>query len=108
MTGVQTSALPIYKGEGKVEKIGKDSVTISHGPIPTLQMGAMTMEFKAPKSGVPTSIKEGGMVTFELMMTPKGEMALGSIQPITAPIAAPSAAAKAVAPDAMKSEGMKK
>ena len=48
------------------------------------------------------------MVTFELMMTPKGEMALGSIQPITAPIAAPSAAAKAVAPDAMKSEGMKK
>ena len=98
----------LHKGEGKVEKVGKDSVTISHGPIPTLQMGAMTMEFKAPKSGVPTSIKEGGMVTFELMMTPKGEMALGSIQPITAPIAAPSAAAKAVAPDAMKSEGMKK
>ena len=85
-TGTRMSDAPaapgeMHKGEGRVEKIDKDSVTISHGPIPSLQMGAMTMAFKAPKSGVPAEVKEGGMVSFELMMTPKGEMVLGSISP---------------------------
>ncbi len=70
-----------HPGEGKVEKIDKDGVTISHGPIPTMQMGAMTMTFKAPKTGVPLGVKEGGMVKFKLMMTPKGEMMLDSIEP---------------------------
>ena len=98
-TGTRMSDAPAmagesHKGEGKVEKIDKDSVTISHGPIPSMQMGAMTMAFKAPKGGVPAEIKEGGMVSFEVMLTPKGEMSLVSIQP----------------KDAMKapSEGMKK
>ena len=85
-TGTRMSDAPAmagesHKGEGKVEKIDKDSVTISHGPIPSMQMGAMTMPFKAPKGGVPAEIKEGGMVSFEVMLTPKGEMALVSIQP---------------------------
>ncbi len=71
----------MHPGEGKVEKIDKDGVTISHGPIPTMQMGAMTMTFKAPKTGVPADVKEGGMVKFKLMMTPKGEMMLDSIEP---------------------------
>ncbi len=80
MSDAPAAAGETHKGEGKVEKIGKDSVTISHGPIPSMQMGAMTMEFKAPKDGVPAGVKEGGMVSFQLMLTPKGEMALDSIQ----------------------------
>ncbi len=81
MRDVPAMAEERHKAEGKVEQIGKDSVTISHGPIPTLQMGAMTMEFKAPKLGVPSEIKQGGMVSFEVILTPKGEMALSSIEP---------------------------
>ncbi len=69
-----------HPGEGRVEKIDKDGVTISHGPIPTMQMGAMTMTFKAPKSGVPEDIKPGGMVKFKLMVTPKGKMMLDTIE----------------------------
>ncbi|MEO5510777.1 MAG: efflux RND transporter periplasmic adaptor subunit, partial [Longimicrobiales bacterium] len=43
-----------HVGEGKVEKVDKDSVTISHGPIPTMQWGPMTMGFKLPKDGLPS------------------------------------------------------
>ena len=70
-----------HKGEGKVEKIGKDGVTISHGPIPTLKMGAMTMEYKLPKAGVPADVKEGSVVAFEVIETPQGEFALARIRP---------------------------
>ena len=37
-----------HRGEGKVESIGKEEITISHGPIASLQWGAMTMGFKLP------------------------------------------------------------
>src|SRR6202158_4804052 len=36
----------VHGGEAKVEKIGKDYVTLSHGPIASMQWGAMTMDFK--------------------------------------------------------------
>ena len=88
-TGTRMSDAPVapgtmHKGEGKVEKIDKDSITISHGPIPSLKMGAMTMPFIAPKGGVPAAVKEGGMVSFEVMMSPNGDFALGSISPMDA------------------------
>lgn len=69
-----------HKGEGKVEKIGKDSVTLSHGPIPTLKMGAMTMDYKLPKTGLPADVKEGAAVSFEVMPPSGGEFALANIQ----------------------------
>ncbi len=69
-----------HKGEGKVERIDKDSATLSHGAIPSLKMGAMTMEYKLPKSGAPADVKEGAGVTFEVVQTPQGELALASIR----------------------------
>ena len=71
-----------HKGEGRVEKIGKDTLTLSHGPIPSLQMGAMTMEFKAPAAAIAPGVKEGGMVSFELKMNPKGEFELSKVDPM--------------------------
>jgi len=82
MSGGATTAATVvtHKGEGKVEQIGKDGATISHGPIPSLHMGAMTMEYKLPKSGVPADVKAGTVVTFEVMQTPQGEFVLTNIQ----------------------------
>lgn len=80
MKGASTSATATHKGEGKVEDIGKGVVTISHGPIPTLQMGAMTMEYKLPATGVPADVKVGASVSFEMTQTPQGEFALVKIQ----------------------------
>ena len=71
----------IHKGEGRVEKIGKDTLTVSHGPIPSLQMGAMTMAFKAPVAAIAPGVKEGGMVSFELKMNGKGEFEMNNVKP---------------------------
>ncbi|MCY7388132.1 MAG: efflux RND transporter periplasmic adaptor subunit, partial [Burkholderiales bacterium] len=70
-----------HKGEGKVEKIGKDSVTLSHGPIESIKWGAMTMDFKLPKLGAPAGIVEGGNVKFEFTATKDGNFEITTIAP---------------------------
>jgi membrane fusion protein, copper/silver efflux system len=70
-----------HRGEGRVERIAKDRVTLSHGPIPTLQMPAMTMDFVAPKSGVPADVKEGAMVAFEFRQSAAGDYELTALTP---------------------------
>jgi Cu(I)/Ag(I) efflux system membrane fusion protein len=74
----------LHRGEGRVEKIGKDAVTLSHGPIPSMQWGAMTMEFAAPKSGLPAQVREGGQVTFEFRQNDAGGFEITAIHPIEA------------------------
>ncbi|MFL5519753.1 MAG: efflux RND transporter periplasmic adaptor subunit, partial [Gemmatimonadales bacterium] len=70
-----------YSATGKVEAIDKDTLTLSHGPIPALKWGPMTMEFKAPKEGVPTGIAPGSTVSFDFVQTPAGEYAITAIRP---------------------------
>ncbi len=74
-----------HQGEGRVEKISKDTLTVSHGPIPSLQMDAMTMEFKAPAGAIAPGVKEGGMVTFELTLNSKGEFEMSKVEPKVMP-----------------------
>ena len=54
-----------YEAEAKVENIGRDQVTLSHGPIAPLKWGAMTMDFKLPPTGVPRGVAAGDKVSFE-------------------------------------------
>lgn len=42
----QAAAAPLYAAEGRVEAFGDDEITLSHGPVPALGWGAMTMPFK--------------------------------------------------------------
>lgn len=63
---------PEHRGEGKVEKIDKDKITLSHGPIPTLQWGAMTMGFKLPAGGLPPNVAVGDTVAFAIRQTKDG------------------------------------
>jgi len=72
---------PTHRGEGKVEKIDKDQITISHGPIPTLQWGAMTMGFNVPASGLPKNISVGDSVVFEIRPLKDGKFEIASISP---------------------------
>jgi Cu(I)/Ag(I) efflux system membrane fusion protein len=83
----------IYRGEGKIEALGKGAVTISHGPIASLQWGAMTMDFKIPAAGLPKTVTPGNAVTFEFKQRNDGEFELTSIAP--AAHAQPHAKAKA-------------
>ena len=68
-----------HRGNGKVEAIDKNEITLSHGPIPTLQWGAMTMGFKLPASGLPPGIKVGDRVDFEIRPAADGAFEIVSI-----------------------------
>lgn len=56
-----------HSGEGTLEAIDKESLTISHGPIPSIQWGAMTMPFRNPTGGLPPGLKVGDRVRFDFM-----------------------------------------
>ena len=77
------SAAPTYEGQGKVESIGKGTMTISHGPIAALKWGPMTMEFKLPPpSAVPRNLAPGDPISFEFTMAPDGSSQLTRIAPM--------------------------
>lgn len=59
-----------YQGTGVVEALQNDSVTLSHGPIPALKWGAMTMDF-ALKTAQP-GVKPGDKVQFSFTMNDDG------------------------------------
>lgn len=75
------AAGPTHRGEGKVESIAKDQITISHGPIPTLQWGAMTMGFTLPAAGLPKNLAVGDSVVFEIRPLKDGMFEIASISP---------------------------
>jgi Cu(I)/Ag(I) efflux system membrane fusion protein len=67
-----TPAPATHHATGKVEQIAPDAVTISHGPIPSLKWGPMTMGFMPPAGGLPKDIKVGDTVQFEIQVTDGG------------------------------------
>lgn len=84
-----------HHGNGKVEKIDKNEITLSHGPIPSLQWGAMTMGFQLPANGLPANVAVGDMVTFDIRQTKDGMYQVTSISP-TAEIPKSTLPAKAM------------
>jgi len=71
-----------YHAEGVIETIDKDTVTISHGPVPTLKWPAMTMQFKKPSAGLPAGMKPGDRLAFDFVQRADG-YALTKIGPAT-------------------------
>jgi Cu(I)/Ag(I) efflux system membrane fusion protein len=61
-----------HDGQARVEAIGRDAMTLSHGPIASLKWPAMTMDFKLPKGGAPRGVDVGDRVGFEFTMNPEG------------------------------------
>ena len=91
---------PRHIGSARVEAVTRDAVTLSHGPIPSLKWGAMTMDFKLPKpksSGdVQRGLAAGDRVDFEFFMDAEGLPQLTGVTLLppqaTAPAATPTAA----------------
>lgn len=77
----QPATVVEHHGDGKIEAVGKDAVTLSHGPIPSLQWGEMTMEFGAPTGGLPPGLKAGQSVSFAFTMNQEGMPVLTRIAP---------------------------
>jgi Cu(I)/Ag(I) efflux system membrane fusion protein len=56
---------PVHQAEGVLVSGDDKSLLIKHGPVPSARMGGMTMEFAAPKSGLPAGVKAGDRIRFE-------------------------------------------
>ncbi len=67
-----TAAMQQHAGRARIEAIHQDTVTLSHDPIISMDWGAMTMDFKLPKTGLPRSIKAGDQVRFVFVMNSEG------------------------------------
>ena len=61
-----------HEGAGLIESIDRDGITLTHGPIPSLKWGDMTMTFKPPAQGIPRGIATGDRVDFEFVMDSEG------------------------------------
>lgn len=64
------------------------SATIDHRAIPSLNMPAMTMQFRLPPSGAP--LKAGELIAFTFTASADG-LTIGSVQPVSMPADAGSA-----------------
>lgn len=60
-------ALPpgVHVAEGKVESVEPDSITITHGPVPSLKWPGMTMGFGKPNPKAFPDLKPGETVQFQ-------------------------------------------
>jgi Cu(I)/Ag(I) efflux system membrane fusion protein len=54
-----------HRAEGKVESVERDGITISHGPVASLNWPAMTMGFSKPSPDAFSEIKPGDPIRFE-------------------------------------------
>ena len=79
-----TTTAPRHVGEAKVESVGKDALTLSHGPIATMKWPAMTMDFKLPPGGVPPKLKAGDRVGFEFFIDKESLPQLTAVTPLAA------------------------
>ncbi len=89
-------ALPpgTHRGDGRIEMIAKDELMLSHGPIPSLKWGAMTMGFVPPSAGLPDGLAVGDRITFTFKAGAVGEYQVLSIARV--PDAAQSSASGTV------------
>ncbi|MDZ7863970.1 efflux RND transporter periplasmic adaptor subunit [Acidovorax sp.] len=87
-----SSAAPRHEGEAQIVAVDKDSILLSHGPIPSIQWGPMTMEFKPPPpNALPRHLEKGDHVTIEFFMDKDGMPQLTRISPMPALATAPGA-----------------
>lgn len=86
-----------HAGSGRIEAIDRDSVTLSHDPIASLGMGAMTMGFKLPpEKDRPRGLAAGDRVEFEFYLDPTDgpKVTRLTLLPPAAPAAAASGASR--------------
>ena len=63
----------VHKGSGKVTKVdpAKGTLTISHGPVPTISWPSMTMTFGVKDKAMLDKVKPGANVEFGFVQSGK-------------------------------------
>ncbi|MBL8381252.1 MAG: efflux RND transporter periplasmic adaptor subunit [Burkholderiales bacterium] len=76
----KTSTGGEHSATGRVESISGTSVTLSHGPVPSLKWPGMTMQFTAPAGGMPSGVGVGDAVTFDFVAGANGSYRITRIE----------------------------
>lgn len=73
-----------HQAEGKVEEVDVQASTLSiaHGPVPSLKWPAMSMEFQVANSALLTGLKPGVVISFEFVERGQGEWVITAIKPM--------------------------
>lgn len=73
-------AVSTHNAEGRIERIdlGQQSLAIAHGPVPSLDWPAMSMEFKVREAALLQGLKPGMSIAFEFREGQPGEWLLVS------------------------------
>ena len=73
--------LDIAYAEGEVRKVDKDAgkITLKHGPIPNLDMPAMSMVFRAKEPAMLDQVKPGDKIRFKAEKV-QGALTITAIQ----------------------------
>ena len=85
----------IHQGQGRVDAMDKDAITLTHGPIPSIGWGSMTMAFKPRPDSPPPNVGVGDKVQFEFVVPKDGEPTLTSIRALLPERRGPTAAPRA-------------
>jgi membrane fusion protein, copper/silver efflux system len=75
-----------HHAEGRVEEVDAKAGTLSlsHGPVPSLKWPAMTMEFKLANEALLQTLKPGAVVSFEFVERGPGEWVITAARPAAA------------------------
>nr|WP_315594265.1 efflux RND transporter periplasmic adaptor subunit [uncultured Cupriavidus sp.] len=76
------AAAPEYEGTGRIEAVNAEGLTISHGPIPAAQWGAMTMDFGAHDAAMLNGLKPGDRIRFRFQLDRDGVATLSTVTTI--------------------------
>ena len=73
-----------HKAEGTIESIDvkEGTVSINHGPIPSLKWPGMTMNFKVANASLLKDLKPGASIGFEFVERQPGEYVITSMQSV--------------------------
>ena len=69
-----------HRAEGVVERVDAKTATISHGPVPSIKWGPMTMDFNAAPAVI-KDLKVGESIHFDFVQTPAGEFEVTKVHP---------------------------
>lgn len=83
---------PRHEGQARIDAMTPDAITLSHGPIPSIKWGSMTMDFKPPPpQALPRKLAAGDTVSFEFYIDSEGLPQLTRVSPGSPTSAAPAA-----------------
>ena len=83
-----------HRADGTVDAIDAktNTLSITHGPVPSLKWPAMTMDFEVANASLASGLKPGERIAFEFVERKAGEYVITRIEPGAAP--KPAATAK--------------